>query len=250
MPSQKRNAVSAALIGAATAALTVKGAMASAIAPVAQEPLADARMKLAQASQTAAAASANLLQQAPATIGGAIVHASISPGAGSARAHRSSSSSSGVMPRTRSDDLQFDPEKRLNPSGSNRRALARRILHDAAVRHGLDPKLVLAVSYWESGWDQSRVSANDAVGLMQVEPYMADAAGPTLLGRTVDLSDPYDNADLGAAILKDDLNNYGDPVMALAAYYEGPTALRQNGLTADAQQYAQGVLALAAQMPD
>ena len=38
--------------------------------------------------------------------------------------------------------------------------------------------------------------------------------------------------------------------MALAAYYEGPTALQQKGLTADAQQYAVGILSLAPQMPD
>ena len=124
------------------------------------------------------------------------------------------------------------------------------ILAQAAARHGLDPKLVLAVPYWESGWDQTKVSETGAVGLMQVEPMSADSAGPNLLGRTVDINNPYDNADVGAAILREDLDKFSDPVMALAAYYEGPTALQQNGLTPDAQQYADGVLSLMRTLPD
>lgn len=232
MPSRKRKALSAAVIGVATTALTVKGAIAGPIAPVAKEPLKAAEDTLAQASSGVASA---IVQ--PPTVG----H-------DRARHADASSPSRTTTPPAKGEELQNDPEKRLNPAGSNTRALARRLLHDAAVRHGIDPKLVLAVSYWESGWDQSRVSETGAVGLMQVEPYMADSAGPSLLGRSVDLTDPYDNADLGVAILKDDLRSYADPVLALAAYYEGPTALQQNGLTPDAQQYANGVLSLAAQM--
>src|SRR5207245_1239517 len=79
---------------------------------------------------------------------------------------------------------------------------AQRILREAALRHQLDPKLILAVSYWESGWDQSRVSETGAVGLMQVEPATAQEAGPALLGRAVDITDAYDNADVGTAVLK------------------------------------------------
>ena len=222
--------------------------MASALAPAAQEPLDAAGMKLAEASKTAAAASSALLHQAPTSLGGAVVRTPIGRNAASAPGHRSAAPAAPHLRTAAGEGLRLDPEKRVNPAGSNRQAIARRLLHDAAVRQGVDPKLVLAVSYWESGWDQSRVSETGAVGLMQVEPYVADSAGPSLLGRTVDVSDPYDNADVGVAILKEDLQSYSDPVMALAAYYEGPTALQQNGLTADAQQYANGVLALAAQM--
>lgn len=123
-----------------------------------------------------------------------------------------------------------------------------KILKAAATRHQLDPHLVLALAFWESGWDQSRVSSTGAVGLMQVEPQTAAEAGPALLGRPVDVGDPRDNADVGSAILRQNLDTFHDPTLALAAYYEGPNALRANGLQPDAQQYAQGILALAAQM--
>lgn len=123
-----------------------------------------------------------------------------------------------------------------------------KILTTAARRHQLDPHLVLALAFWESGWDQSRVSSTGAVGLMQVEPATAAEAGPALLGRPVDIQDPRDNADVGAAILRQNLDNFHDQTLALAAYYEGPNALRANGLQPDAQQYAQGILSLASQM--
>jgi soluble lytic murein transglycosylase-like protein len=129
------------------------------------------------------------------------------------------------------------------------RAVIIKILTTAARRHQLDPHLVLALAFWESGWDQSRVSSTGAVGLMQVEPQTAAEAGPALLGHPVDVQDPRDNADVGAAILRQNLDTFHDQTLALAAYYEGPNALRANGLQPDAQQYADGILAIAARMP-
>src|SRR5207244_10280465 len=52
-------------------------------------------------------------------------------------------------------------------------AQARAILIRAARHHNLNPNFVLAVSYWESGWNQAARSRTGAVGLMQVEPYTA-----------------------------------------------------------------------------
>ncbi|MEO6798028.1 MAG: lytic transglycosylase domain-containing protein [Candidatus Dormibacter sp.] len=139
---------------------------------------------------------------------------------------------------------------RLDHSG--RRAATRpvvlAILKSAAARHQLDPKLVLALSYWESGWDQSKVSATGAIGLMQVEPPTAAEAGPTLLGRPVDVTDPVDNAEVGAAILREDLTTFGSPELALAAYYQGPTSLRNDGMLPDTQAYVGGILALASRL--
>jgi soluble lytic murein transglycosylase-like protein len=126
--------------------------------------------------------------------------------------------------------------------------MLRQLLREAAIRHRLDPKLVLAVSYWESGWDQSKVSETGARGLMQVQPETAQEAGPSLLGRPVDIKDPYDNADVGAAILRENFDTFKDPALALAAYYQGPTSLRDNGMFPDTQQYVQGILDLAARM--
>lgn len=136
----------------------------------------------------------------------------------------------------------------VRPDRETNRASVTRILKQAAIRQQVDPKLVLALAYWESGWDQSRVSITGAVGLMQVEPATAQEAGPALLGRTVDIGNPYDNADVGVAVLRANLDAFHDPALALAAYYQGPNSLRANGMLPDAQTYSQGILALATRM--
>ena len=69
-----------------------------------------------------------------------------------------------------------------------------------------------------------------------------------MLGRNVDINNPYDNADVGAAILRQDLDAFKTPARALAAYYQGPTSLRADGMLPDTQQYVQGILDLAARM--
>ena len=83
---------------------------------------------------------------------------------------------------------------------------------------------------------------------MQVEPPTAAEAGPALLGRSVDVHDPVDNADVGTAVLRHDLDTFHDPSLALAAYYQGPNSLRADGMFPDTQQYVQGILALAARL--
>ncbi len=121
----------------------------------------------------------------------------------------------------------------------------RDLLDAAARRHGLPPHLVEAVAYWESGWDESKISITGAIGLMQVQPEVAAELGPRLLGRKVDLHDPADNADAGAAILKAYIDDQGGSVdRGLAAYYQGPQSLRDDGLQPDTQGYVDGVQAL------
>lgn len=122
---------------------------------------------------------------------------------------------------------------------------ARALLDVAAARHGLPAHLVEAVAYWESGWDQSKVSATGAVGLMQVQPEVAAELGPRLLGRPVDLRDPAQNADAGAAILKAYVDDQGGSVdRGLAAYYQGPGSLAEDGVQPDTDQYVTGIEAL------
>jgi N-acetylmuramoyl-L-alanine amidase len=123
----------------------------------------------------------------------------------------------------------------------------RSLLVGTAVRQGVDPDLVLAVAWWESGWDQSRVSATGAIGLMQVQPEVAETAGPELLGRRVDVGKPADNADMGVALLKQLLaDTDGDVPLALADYYQGQGSVSSQGIQPDTQAYVDGVLGLAA----
>src|SRR5438094_55829 len=118
---------------------------------------------------------------------------------------------------------------------------ARAILIRAARHHNLNPNFVLAVSYWESGWNQAAVSRTGAVGLMQVEPYTAAWAGPRLLHRRVNLNNPVDNAELGAALLRSYLTQLRDPKLALAAYYQGLTGLRKHGIYPSSRPYVNGI---------
>jgi soluble lytic murein transglycosylase-like protein len=121
------------------------------------------------------------------------------------------------------------------------------ILVKAASDQGVDVNLLLALSFWESSWRIDAVSSEGAIGLLQVMPNTAAVAGPRLLGRSVSLNDPNDNAAMGAALLKDLLNKY-DIRTALAAYYQGEPALLSGRYAADTWHYADGVLALRARI--
>lgn len=120
-------------------------------------------------------------------------------------------------------------------------AQARGILIRAARHHHLNPNFVLAVSYWESGWNQSARSRTAAVGLMQIEPYTAAWAGPALLHRAVNLANPVDNAELGAALLRSYLDQLHDPRLVLAAYYQGLGAVHRYGIYPSSRTYVDGI---------
>jgi soluble lytic murein transglycosylase-like protein len=125
------------------------------------------------------------------------------------------------------------------------RGTARVLLIQAARHHGLRPGFVLAVAYWESGWNQQAVSRTGAIGLMQVEPSTAAWAGPTLLHRRVNLYNPRDNAEVGAALLRYYLDRLHSPALALAAYYQGFHATIRHGIYRSSRSYVQGILRLA-----
>ena len=107
-----------------------------------------------------------------------------------------------------------------------------------------NPNLILAVAYWESGDDQTQVSSAGAIGLMQVMPATAQWAGPALLGRPVDIRVARDNARLGTALLRRYLDEFGDPRLALAAYYQGERATQLHGVYPSSRQYVDGIWAL------
>jgi soluble lytic murein transglycosylase-like protein len=118
---------------------------------------------------------------------------------------------------------------------------AKRLLVQAARHHNLNPNFVLAVSYWESGWNQSAVSRTGAVGLMQIEPYTAAWAGPRYLHRRANLNNPVDNAELGAALLRDYLTRLKDPKLTLAAYYQGLLGVQRHGIYPSSRSYVDGI---------
>ncbi|HYM49592.1 MAG TPA: lytic transglycosylase domain-containing protein [Candidatus Limnocylindrales bacterium] len=121
------------------------------------------------------------------------------------------------------------------------RVQAKRLLVQAARHHGVNPNFVLAVSYWESGWNQAAVSRTGAIGLMQIEPATAAWAGPRYFHRRMNLRNPVDNAELGAALLRSYLDRLHDPKLVLAAYYQGLQAVQRHGIYPGSRAYVDGI---------
>lgn len=98
----------------------------------------------------------------------------------------------------------------------------------AAIHAGLPPAIVHSVAKAESGYRLDAVSRKGAVGLMQLMPATAAQLNS-------DPHDPVQNAEAGAAYLRDLLLKYqNDPHQvskAIAAYNAGPAAVdKYNGI--------------------
>ena len=95
-----------------------------------------------------------------------------------------------------------------------------------AGRHNLDPAWIAAEIRAESVFTVKARSPADARGLMQVLP-ATGAATAARMGRTWTGADSLYDADtniaLGSAYLREVLDKYGAPYIAIAAYNAGPT---------------------------
>ena len=92
----------------------------------------------------------------------------------------------------------------------------------AARSAGVDPRLLAALTWTESGFSPSAVSRAGAVGLTQLMPRTAASLG-------VDPWDPAANLSGGARYLGEQIRRFGSPEKALAAYHAGPTAVARAG---------------------
>ncbi|PZR81420.1 MAG: hypothetical protein DLM65_05875 [Candidatus Aeolococcus gillhamiae] len=112
------------------------------------------------------------------------------------------------------------------------------LLVHVANQIGVDPKLVKAVAWMESGWHQGVVSPTGAIGLMQVEPYTGEWVSRYLAGRTLNLRVASDNATAGTLLLHHLLSVHScDVHAALAAYYQGDASIGRHGLYDDTRRY-------------
>lgn len=100
------------------------------------------------------------------------------------------------------------------------------LLVSHALSHAVDPALVKAVAWQESGWQQSAVSSKGAVGVMQVIPSTARFVNGSLGGGNLRLRRVSDNIHLGVMYLRHMLDVTGSERRALAAYYSGPGNVR------------------------
>jgi soluble lytic murein transglycosylase-like protein len=98
------------------------------------------------------------------------------------------------------------------------RALAAQI----AEQEGIDPNLFTRLVQQESSFRPDAVSPAGAIGLAQLMPGTARDLG-------VDPSDPVQNLTGGARYLRQQMDAFQDPTLALAAYNAGPGNVRKYG---------------------
>ncbi len=108
----------------------------------------------------------------------------------------------------------------------------------AATDAGIDPRLLAAMVWQESGFHPDAVSRSGAIGLAQLMPGTAD-------GLDVDPWDPVQNLDGGARYLAWTIEEFGSIDLGLAAYNAGPGRVREAGgipNIAETQAYVPRVL--------
>lgn len=97
------------------------------------------------------------------------------------------------------------------------------LLDQAAQETGLPRDYLEALMGIESAGNPGAVSPKGALGLMQLMPDTARSVGVT------DPMDPAQNIMGGARYFKQQMDTFGDPLLAAAAYNAGPGAVRKYG---------------------
>jgi len=119
------------------------------------------------------------------------------------------------------------------------------MLEEAAAAEGLDPGLVKALAYLESGWQQDVVSHTGAMGVMQIQPTTGYWLEEEIFGYDLNIeTSAYDNIRAGARYLSILMQVTGDTDKALAAYYQGYGALSLGIIYEDTIQYVAAVKAI------
>ena len=131
------------------------------------------------------------------------------------------------------------------PSGQHvDRDVIRASLDRWSATYGVDAKLIRAVAWMESGFQQDVVSSAGALGVMQLLPESWQFVDEVLLGEVTPRT--YDgNVRAGVRLLRWHLDQFdGNVRLALAAYYQGARAVRERGLFDDTKQYVSVILQL------
>jgi LysM repeat protein len=118
----------------------------------------------------------------------------------------------------------------------------KQIISSTASQMGVDPSLALAFAWQESGFNQQAVSPANAIGAMQVIPQSGEWASE-LVGRHLNLLDPYDNVTAGVAIIRALVSTSDSTDNAIAGYYQGQTSVSMYGMYPDTEDYVAAVKA-------
>lgn len=122
------------------------------------------------------------------------------------------------------------------------RAQMKQIVSSTASKMGVDPALAMAFAQQESGFNHQSVSPANAIGTMQVIPDAGDWASG-LVGRKLNLLDPYDNVTAGVAIIRALLRGAPTEDLAIAGYYQGEYSVHLYGMYPDTVNYVAGIKA-------
>jgi hypothetical protein len=130
----------------------------------------------------------------------------------------------GIVDVAAEDVVSFEPENIFpaNPPEPPPVSPFGNLIRSAAVKHGVDEKLITHVIAAESNFNPRAVSRKQALGLMQLLP---STAARYSVGNVFD---PAQNIDGGTHYLKDLLERYrGNLSLALAAYNAGPESVER-----------------------
>lgn len=98
----------------------------------------------------------------------------------------------------------------------------RNLAYQTAQKYGIDPDMFVRQIQAESAFNPAAVSSAGAIGLGQLMPATAKELG-------VDPTDPAQNLEGAARYMKQQLDRFGDPALALAAYNAGPSRVAKAG---------------------
>lgn len=119
-------------------------------------------------------------------------------------------------------------------------AQARLVVASIAEELGAEPALMQAVAAQESGFQQTTVSAGNAIGIMQVTPRSGRWASD-IVGRSLDLLDLADNIVAGTVILGWLIETAESENEALAGYYQDLRSVRSEGLLPETKAFVRAV---------
>jgi LysM repeat protein len=130
------------------------------------------------------------------------------------------------------------------PALTPQRVDVRSMLDAWSGRLGVDPHLVRALAWMESGFQTEIVSSAGARGVLQTLPTTRAYVETVLAGRKIPPSVDGD-IEVGILYLKHLLKTFGgDERLALAGWYQGEIAVRRHGLYKVTKPFVANVLAL------
>lgn len=110
-----------------------------------------------------------------------------------------------------------------------------------ADHYGVSRDLLMAMSYRESGWQNSVVSHKGAVGIGQLMPPTSEWVANDLIKADLDPTVPSDNIRMSARLMQWLIGFMGGETQAIAAYYQGPGSVSARGFYDDTQEYVDNV---------